>query len=72
MGFIEHEEHSASQLPQGKLPSGGTRPGRFFFFFYKRSIYSFLWLLRLLVVALRIFDLCGGVQTLSSLIRDGT
>lgn len=35
MGFIEHEEHSASQLPQGKLPSGGTRPGRFFFFFTK-------------------------------------
>lgn len=30
MGFIEHEEHSTSQLPQGKLPSGGTRPGASF------------------------------------------
>lgn len=41
MGFIEHEEHSASQLPQGKLPSGGTRPGRFFFFFLQK-IYLFI------------------------------
>ena len=40
MGFIENEEHSASQLPQGKLPSGGTRPGRFFFFLQK--IYLFI------------------------------
>ena len=39
MGFIEHEEHSASQLPQGKLPSGGTRPGRFFFFFYTKDLF---------------------------------
>ena len=29
MGFIEHDEHSGSELPQGTLPSGGTRPGRF-------------------------------------------
>lgn len=31
MGFIEHNERRASQLLQGELPSGGTRPGHFFF-----------------------------------------